>query len=317
MMRLLAFVLLTLVLAPAFVVGVLFYTVPVATWRGRVSGTAYEPFNARLIYHLLGTRPDPFALKLARGLPATGPVVMLCMVRPLAWALRVTGFTPSIFSYPPPRPTPAFALIGARCEFIDRSLAEFARDGGQIVILGAGWDTRVYEHRGRDDLACFEVDAPTTQAEKRAAIEKTGIDASHVTFVPCDFTEADFMERLDDAGFDRSRRTLFIWEGVMMYLRESEVLATFRAVASMPKGSRVVCDFLTHEWLMQTLLGKSASLALGLYYGERFYFGMPVNPEPEVRLRAFLREVGLTLVDHWMLGLSDPPIYGLIVAERS
>ena len=68
---------------------------------------------------------------------------------------------------------------------------------------------------------------------------------------------------------------------------------------------------------MQTLLGKSASLALGLYYGERFYFRMPVNPEPEVRRRAFLQGVGLTLVDHWMLGLSDPPIYGLIVAELS
>lgn len=101
-----------------------------------------------------------------------------------------------------------------------------------------------------------------------------------------------------------------------MYLRESEVLATFRAVASMPEGSRVVCDFFTHEWLMQTLLGRSASLVLGLYYGERIHFGMPVKPEPEVRLRAYLYGVGLALVDCWMLGMSAP-MYGLILAKRS
>lgn len=313
-MRLLAFLLLSMVLTPALLIGLVFYTVPIARRRGRVSGTAYEPFTARLIYHLLGMRPDPFALQLAPGLPATGPVAMASMFRPLAWALRVTGVTPAVFRYPPPRPTPALGFIGARCEFIDRALDEFTREGGQIVILGAGWDTRVYAYRDRDDIACFEVDAPATQAEKRAAIETTGVDASHVTFVSCDFTESDFMERLDAAGFDRSTRTLVIWEGVTMYLPESDVLATFRALASMSADSQVVCDFLTEEWL-QTLVGRMARLQLAVYYGERWHFGMPVEPEPQPRLHNFLNDLGLTLADHWMIGVRHPPMYGLILAK--
>ena len=61
-----------------FVIGFGFYMVPILRARGRVSGTAYEPFNARLLYHLIGSRPDAAALQLARGLPATGRGCICC-----------------------------------------------------------------------------------------------------------------------------------------------------------------------------------------------------------------------------------------------
>lgn len=64
-MKLLLYAVLLLLITPLFLVGLIFYMGPILFSRGKVSGTAYEPFNARLLYHLVGNRPDPAALQLA------------------------------------------------------------------------------------------------------------------------------------------------------------------------------------------------------------------------------------------------------------
>ena len=176
-MRLLLFILLNVLMVPIFVIGFGCYMLPILLVRGRVSGTAYEPFNGRLMYHLVGGRPDAAALQLAQGLPATNRGVMHL---PIAWASRVTGYHPLMAQYPPPRPTPLSAMMGARCEFLDQAMRDHASAGDQVVILSAGWDTRAYGLLDGLGTAVLEVDAPATQAVKRAAIEKTGIDASHL-----------------------------------------------------------------------------------------------------------------------------------------
>jgi hypothetical protein len=81
----------------------------------------------------------------------------------------------------------------------------------QLVVLGAGFDTRCYRLERRP-ARCFEVDAPTTQAEKREALARAHIDARHVSFVAVDFAVHDWMALLIDAGFDPAQPTLFLWE---------------------------------------------------------------------------------------------------------
>ena len=101
----------------------------------------------------------------------------------------------------------------------------------QLVILGAGFDTRCYRLRHRPSR-CFEVDAPTTQAEKREALRDSCIDSSHVTFVAVDFANEDWIASLLGAGFDPSLPTLFLWEGVTYYLPDDVVRITMRHVAA-------------------------------------------------------------------------------------
>ena len=81
----------------------------------------------------------------------------------------------------------------------------------QLVVLGAGFDTRCYRLERRP-ARCFEVDAPTTQAEKREALARAGTDTRHVSFVSVDFATHDWMALLIDAGFDPALPTLFLWE---------------------------------------------------------------------------------------------------------
>jgi len=308
-MKLLLYAVLLLLITPLILVGLIFYMGPILFSRGKVSGTAYEPFNARLLYHLVGNRPDPAALQLAGGLPATNRVVMGLMIKPMAWASRFSGFIPSLFQYPPATPTPMTALIGARCEFLDQALLDGVAETNQVVILGAGWDTRAYGLLENMEIPIFEVDAPATQAVKLSALHKTAIDAAHVTFVSCDFNRQSWLDALREHGFDQSQRTFILWEGTTMYLQAQAIQSTLQAVSTLPAGSSIAFDFFGREWL-NTLRGKIAGWGVNATYGEPFTFGFPIKPDFHEPLRRYLQENGLALERGRSLGDEGRLPYG-------
>jgi methyltransferase (TIGR00027 family) len=316
-MKLFIYALLMVLLLPVFLLGFPFYMIPILLSRKRVSGTTYEPFNGRLIYHLSGSRPDPAALQLAGGLPATNRVFMGLIVRPIVWASRISGYKPVFLDYPPPRPTPMSAMVGARCEFLDKAMLDYVSEGDQVVILGAGWDTRAYGLLKGQEVMIFEVDAPATQAVKLAAIDKTGLNASHVTFVSCNFNRQSWLEALQNSGFNSAKRTFILWEGVTMYLEEHAIKSTLRAVSTLPAGSRIAFDFLSREWMEEIRAGKTARLGVKITYGEPWTFGFPVTPDFSGRLKNYLEEYGLALERDRPMGEEESskiPYGGLVLA---
>jgi methyltransferase (TIGR00027 family) len=300
-MRRVIYVVLMTMCTPLLLPGLVFYMAPIVAARGRVSGTAYAPFIARLHYHLLGSRPDPATLALARGLPATNRVAMVLLLKPIVWAARLSGYLPPTLRYPARRPTPFFEAVAARCEFFDQALLAQATDGAQVVILGAGWDTRAYGLLAGRTIDLFEVDTPATQAVKRAAVNKAGLDSSRVVFVPCDFNRQSWLDALKDHGFDPVRRTVILWEGVTMYLEEHAVDGTLRAIGSLPAGSCIAFDFFSREWL-HSEAGERMRRSEHAVYGEHWTFGFPVVPDISDRLHEYLEQRGLALRDHRPLG---------------
>jgi hypothetical protein len=113
-MRLVIYAALMAMFTPLLLPGLVFYMVPIVASRGRVSGTAYAPFISRLFYHLVGSLPDPAALALARGLPATNRVVMVLLMKPFVWAARLSA--PARLSRSTPRAWSSF-----RATSIDRA----------------------------------------------------------------------------------------------------------------------------------------------------------------------------------------------------
>lgn len=318
-MRPFLYALLMVLLLPVLLLGYPFYQIPILLRRGKVSGTTYEPFNGRLLYHLIGSRSDAAALKLARGLPATNLAFMTLIMWPLVWASRLTDYFPAFVQYPPPRPTPMSAMVGARCEFFDKAIVDHLAESAQVVILGAGWDTRAYGLLEGQAVSLFEVDTLATQAVKRAAIEKTGLDASSVTFVPCDFNRQSWLEALKEQGFDPEERTFILWEGVTMYLEEHAIESTFRSVSSLPAGSRIAFDFLSREWLESTWAGKILRWSVQANYGEPFTFGFPIRPDFSSHLSDDLEKHGLVLERAQPMGDEGPgelPFGGLALAVK-
>src|SRR6202042_3149443 len=95
----------------------------------------------------------------------------------------------------------------------------------QVVILGAGFDTRAYRFKDLlQDKKIFEVDYRSTQEFKKRRVEAIlGDPPSNLTFVEIDFQRDKLGAVLRNAGFQPGGKSFFVWEGVSMYLTESAV----------------------------------------------------------------------------------------------
>ncbi|HEY0462101.1 MAG TPA: SAM-dependent methyltransferase [Pyrinomonadaceae bacterium] len=118
-----------------------------------------------------------------------------------------------------------------------RRLEEIARaaigDGfSQIVVLGAGFDTLALRlHGDYPNINFIEIDHPATLAEKRRVIESRRLARENLRFVPLDLAEKSFAEALSgDRVFQKRAKTLFIAEGLLMYLEPEEVKKIFAFV---------------------------------------------------------------------------------------
>ena len=65
------------------------------------------------------------------------------------------------------------------------------------------------------NVRIFEVDyGPTQEYKKRRINDVLGCAPNNVTFVSIDFSREQLIDVLQQAGYERNRHTLFIWEGV-------------------------------------------------------------------------------------------------------
>jgi methyltransferase (TIGR00027 family) len=118
-----------------------------------------------------------------------------------------------------------------RTGVIDHMLeAALERGARQVVLLGAGLDTRGHRMRRLTDAVVFEVDHGDTQSFKRTRARALELHAREIRYVSCDFQRSRFDEALITAGFDASLQSCFVWEGVTMYLTE---VAFERALAAL------------------------------------------------------------------------------------
>ena len=140
----------------------------------------------------------------------------------------------------------------ARVKHMDGVLRrELAAGARQVVILGAGFDSRAYRFADRlAGIPTFEVDHPVTAAVKRARVRRIlGRLPRHVRYVDADLSVAGELEkRLATAGHRNGLRTLVIWSGVTPYIPEDGVDAVLRWLArAAAPGSSIVFDYAYRE----------------------------------------------------------------------
>jgi methyltransferase (TIGR00027 family) len=156
-----------------------------------------------------------------------------------------------------------YEYVIARTKYIDAVFKEVldARFD-QILIFGAGFDTRAL--RFQDVVGptkIFELDVPITQNAKIRQYQKRGLSIPpNVVFIPIDLEKESLSIKLEEAGFGRFWRSLFVLEGLLMYLRPESVAETFRIIRDFAgEGSEIVFDYVYASVLRHE----------GQYYGER------------------------------------------------
>ena len=141
------------------------------------------------------------------------------------------------------------ASLEARTIFFDEEVVSAIETGlRQVVILGAGYDDRALRFRA-PDVRFFEVDHPGTQVDKQARLERLlGRDSgSGPVLVAADFRVDALPEVLAAAGHDRAAPTLFLAEGLLVYLDQTatvELLSGARESAG--PGSRLTASLAVH-----------------------------------------------------------------------
>lgn len=141
--------------------------------------------------------------------------------------------------------------IIARVRFFDDYLNQCLVDGfQQIVLFGAGFDTRAYRFDNIHRKAkVYELDLPDIQSQKINVLKRLfGQIPKHVSFVSVDFESENFGKKLIDAGFNHDQPAFFIWEGVTMYLCADKVDTVLSFVSNeCAAGSRIIFDYFPSE----------------------------------------------------------------------
>jgi methyltransferase (TIGR00027 family) len=135
-----------------------------------------------------------------------------------------------------------------RTRVIDDLVRDAIRGGcTQLVLLGAGYDTRATRLPEAASTLVFEIDHPSTQARKREAL---GMTPAHVRYVPLDFERDSLAHSLTDAGLDPGRQSCVVWEGVFSYLSAEAIDLTLAAlVETCAPGNLIILTYVDQRVL--------------------------------------------------------------------
>ena len=213
----------------------------------RVGNTALGAATCRLIEQFQPTATRLFHDPVVKDLVGT-PIRVLMQFEPLRnYTIKQTdAIMPGIYG----------AQI-CRTRFIDEAVEQALAQGiGQVVILGAGLDTRPYRLAGMKRVQVFEVDLPAVQEAKTKRLHKhVGRLPGTVTFVPIDFDNESLEAVFTGTAFDPSTPSIFVWEGVTQYLSEEAVRRTLTFVGNTAPGS-----ILVFTYVLQSIIERHSDL---------------------------------------------------------
>ncbi|MCH2134191.1 MAG: SAM-dependent methyltransferase [Phycisphaerales bacterium] len=167
----------------------------------------------------------------------------------------------------------------------------------QMVVIGAGFDTLSL----RLSVDCpghtiIEIDHPATQKVKRALLEDFQLPAGSGQFLPADLASETLASALARCTpYDPDQPTLFIVEGLTMYLEESTVRDLLACIGDQARGSAVLFTYMEESspgcYDFQNAR-RVTSWWLALRH-ERFTWGLKPADLPD-----FLSESGFSLQAH-------------------
>jgi len=197
--------------------------------------------------------------------------------------------TPGIYEY-----------VLARTAFFDERYARALDDGTeQIVLLGAGYDTRPLRMPSPDGMKVIELDIAPTQERKRNCLDRAGLaEPAGLVFAPIDFNTQAIATVLREAGYDPGRKTFFLWEGVTYYLAGDAVDDVLRLVRENTHPETTIAFDYAITLSDENIDGIHGARTFTEtwrkhHQGEPFRFFIDQGALPP-----FLSERGLDLVEH-------------------
>jgi len=140
----------------------------------------------------------------------------------------------------------------ARTKYIDILLEKAVSNGiEQVIILGAGFDTRAVRLDFLKSVSVIEIDHPNTSNFKAEIYRnRIGRIPENVRFLQIDFNKQNLNQLALENNIDFSKPTAIIWEGVTNYLTEEAVKSTFSFISKFANKSQIIFTYVHKDILV-------------------------------------------------------------------
>jgi methyltransferase (TIGR00027 family) len=162
--------------------------------------------------------------------------------------------------------------VAVRTKFLDSQLVN-ALVGGidQLVLLSVGCDARSLRLEIPQGVTVYEVDSEETLRYRSDVIDRVRRDAENadslpqpkcrIVPVPADIRFPSWVSALENAGFNRQKRSFFLVEGLLMYLTNAEVDVLLHQLASLTVShSRMAGDMLNAQYFLHEVVAPILTL---------------------------------------------------------
>jgi len=146
-------------------------------------------------------------------------------------------------------------LFALRTKFIDNTIkdAVLSRAIRQVVILGSGMDTRPLRLELSEEVTFFELDFASVIDYKNEILEPLiklhNISTKRVC-IKTDLSKVGWDIQLTNSGFNSNSKSLFILEGLVMYIDPEGVYELLRKINRlMSSGSEILVHTVTKEYV--------------------------------------------------------------------
>jgi len=142
------------------------------------------------------------------------------------------------------------SIIG-RTKFIDDSLFQTIQEGTQqVIILGAGFDTRSIRLDFLKNIRVIEIDHPDTAHVKLEILKKViTVLPDNVHYYQVDLNNRSLLDVAAKSQINFSLPTTLIWEGVTNYLTREVIDTTFDFTRQFTNRFTMIFTYIDHELL--------------------------------------------------------------------
>lgn len=164
--------------------------------------------------------------------------------------------------------------VPIRTRFYDDTLERILAQSGidQLIILAAGLDTRAFRLSLPPELACFELDrAEILDLKASRLAQLNAVPRCRRVPISADLAR-DWSAALQNGGFDRQRPAIWLVEGLLYYLAETQVhhlLGTLSELTVL--GSWLLADIVGQSFLISPHM--TGFLAMMAANGSPWRFG--------------------------------------------
>ncbi len=285
-----------------------------------VSFSAIKALQYRWFMHYFNTRPDPISVAFTKKFPCESHFGMWSIMGPLIISQRLFGFTTRLGKLVEPGEETADSTAGIRVLMFDKVMEKYVDEMEQIVLPGAGFDLMTLQFTKGKKVKVFELDQVNTLNVKVETLKKAGIEHDWITYIPVDYANESWVDKLLGAGFDKTKKTLFLWQSVSLYLEADIVKENLREMADLCVDGSIIAQDFYSKVFSSGEYSKAAKNFLSIIekMGESSKFGIDMSDDPKAAVESFLKECGLKMTEYIQFGekIDIEPFYCIVEAEK-